>query len=105
MNRMRVWFEREMIIFPYGDDATRRQVNILLEELNTHAWREGEIIDLGRHNDCAMALAHALDQFTYRTPEMPSVFKTMRKGEWSGGQRRINRSPTSFGGKVMRRRR
>ena len=45
MNRMRVWFEREMIIFPYGDDATRRQVNILLEELNTHAWREGEIID------------------------------------------------------------
>ena len=105
MNRMRVWFEREMIIFPYGDDATRRQVNILLEELNSHAWRDGEIIDLGRHNDCAMALAHALDQFTYRTPEMPSVFKTMRKGEWTGGQKRINRSPTSFGGKVMRRRR
>lgn len=103
MNRMRVWFEREMVIFPYGDDATRRQVNILLEELNTHAWREGEIVDLGRHNDCAMALAHALDQFTYRTPDMPSVFKTMRKGEWSGGQKRINRTATSFGGKVMRR--
>ena len=103
MNRMRVWFEREMIIFPYGDDSTRTQVNILLEELNTHAWRDGEITDLGRHNDCAMAMAHALDQFVYKTPEMPSVYKTMRKGEWQGGAPRINRSSSSFGGKVINR--
>lgn len=103
MNRMRVWFEREMIIFPYGNDATRKTVNILLEELNTHAWRDGLIIDLGRHNDCAMALAHALDQFTYRTPSVPSLFKTMNKGEWQGGKTRINRSSTNFGGKVIKR--
>tara|TARA_R100000278_G_scaffold71803_1_gene56475 strand:- start:416 stop:724 length:309 start_codon:yes stop_codon:yes gene_type:complete len=100
---MRVWFEREMIVFPYGDDSTRRKVNILLEELNTHAWRDGMIIDLGRHNDCAMAMAHALDQFVYKTPDMPSVFKTMNKGAWQGGKTRINRTPTTFGGKVIKR--
>ena len=33
LNRMRVWFEREMIVMPFGDDFTRKQVNILLEEL------------------------------------------------------------------------
>ena len=103
MNRMRVWFEREMIVFPYGDDSTRTKVNILLEELNTHAWRDGMIIDLGRHNDCAMAMAHALDQFVYKTPDMPSVFKTMNKGAWQGGATRINRPKSNFGGKVIRR--
>lgn len=103
MNRLRVWFEREMVVFPYGNDATRRKVNILLEELETHAWRGGEIVDLGRHNDCVMALAHAIDLFTYKTPDMPSLFKTMKKGEWSGGGYKINRSGGSSGGKVMRR--
>ena len=103
LNRLRVWFEREMVIFPYGNDETRRKVNIVLEELETHAWRAGEIIDLGRHNDCVMALAHAIDLFTYKTTDMPSVFKTMRKGEWSGGNFKINRGGGSSGGKVMRR--
>ena len=63
------------------------------------------IVDLGRHNDCAMAMAHALDQFTYMSPKTPSIMKTMRKGEWQGGEKRINRVGSSFGGKVMRRRR
>jgi hypothetical protein len=41
MNRLRVWFEREMVCFPYGDDETRRQVSILLEELgrSAYCWR------------------------------------------------------------------
>ena len=85
MNRMRVWFERELISFPYCDDFTRKQVNILLEELESHAWREGEIQDLGRHNDCAMALAHALDQFSYKSPDYPVVMGTMKKSESTRG--------------------
>ena len=105
MNRMRVWFERELISFPYGDDFTRKQVNILLEELESHAWREGEIQDLGRHNDCAMALAHALDQFSYKSPDYPVVMGTMKKSEWTGGvtsgiQRGTNKG---LGGRVIRR--
>jgi len=102
LNRMRVWFERERLVFPFGNDETRGKVNMLLGELETHAWREGEIVDLGRHNDCAMAFAHALDLFTYKSPDMPSVFKTMKRGEWQGGQYTINRSDKSFGGKVIR---
>ena len=105
MNRMRVWFERELVCFPYGDDTTRQQVNILLEELESHAWRDGLIVDLGRHNDCAMAMAHALDQFTYKTPEMPVVMGTMRKSEWTGGASSgIQRRDTGgLGGRVIRR--
>ena len=105
MNRMRVWFERELVCFPYGDDATRQQVNILLEELESHAWRDGLIVDLGRHNDCAMAMAHALDQFTYKTPEMPVVMGTMKKGELTGGASSgIQRRDTGgLGGRVIRR--
>ena len=59
MNRLRTWFERELVCFPFGDDETRRLVNILLEELETHAWRDGMIVDLGNHNDCVMALGLA----------------------------------------------
>lgn len=91
---------------PYGNDATRQQVNILLEELESHAWREGDIVDLGRHNDCAMALAHALDQFTHRTPDYPVVMGTMKKSEWTGGATRtgVHRSDTTgLGGRVIRR--
>ena len=106
MNRLRVWFERELVYLPYGNDETRKQINILLEELESHAWRNGEIQDLGRHNDCVMALAHAIDQFSYKMPDFPSIFKTMNKGEWNGGNYKINRGPQQgYGGKVMRRRR
>ena len=59
-------------------------------------------MDLGKHNDCAMAFAHAIDQFTYKSPEMPSILKTMNKGEWQGGTYQINRSPGSSGGRVIR---
>ena len=104
LNRMRVWFERELVCFPYGDDFTRKTMNILLEELEHHAWRDGLIEDLARHNDCAMALAHALDQFSYKTPASPVIMKTMNKGEWVGGSTRPQRSDSSgIGGKVIRR--
>ncbi len=102
LNRMRVWFERKLVCFPYGDDETRKMVNMVLEELESHAWRDGEIIDLGKHNDCAMALAHAIDLFSYKTPDMPSVFKTMKKGEWQGGSYKINRKESALGGRVIR---
>jgi len=104
LNRLRVWFEREMIIFPYGNDETRRMVEILLDELKTHAWRDGVIVDLGRHNDTVMAFAHAIDQFTYRTPDMPVVMKTMTGGEWMGGATRgLPRERSGVGGKVINR--
>ena len=102
MNRCRVWFERERVCFPYGDDATRNKVNTLLEELESHAWREGNIVDLGQHNDCAMAFAHAIDQFTYKAPEMPSILKAMNPGEWQGGTFSINRNDSSLGGRYIR---
>jgi hypothetical protein len=106
MNRLRVWFERELIYLPYGNDATRKQINILLEELESHAWKNGEIQDLGRHNDCVMALAHAVDQFSYKQPNFPAIFRTMKKGEWTGGEYKINRRQQQwFGGRVIRRRR
>jgi hypothetical protein len=104
MNRMRVWFERELVCFPYGDDFTRKQVNILLEELENHAWREGLIEDLGRHNDIVMALAHALDQFTHKTPDVPVIMATMKRGEWIGGGKSVSRANISgVGGGVIRR--
>ena len=93
-------------MIPYGNDFTRKEVNILLEELESHAWRDGLIVDLGRHNDCAMAFAHALDQFTYKSPSMPVVMRTMKKGEWVGGSTSgIQRSSQSgVGGRVINRR-
>ena len=103
LNRLRVWFERELIIFPFGDDTTRKQVNIMLNELETHAWKSGDIIDLGRHNDCVMALAHAIDQFQYRDKGMPAIFSTLNRGEWMGGSKGIQRSGGGFSGKIVRR--
>ena len=51
-----------------------------------------------------MAFAHALDQFTYKTPETPVIMKTMKNGEWTGGRvSRPQRSGGSLGGKVIRR--
>ena len=52
-----------------------------------------------------MAFAHALDQFTYQTPDMPVVMRTMNNGEWTGGSatRAPNRSGSSLGGRVIRR--
>ncbi len=104
LNRLRVWFERELVMFPYGDHETRNMVNLILEELESHAWKEGLIEDLGRHNDCVMALAHAMDQFQHKTPDYPVVMKSAEKGEWSGGSRGLSRKPRGLGGKAISRR-
>lgn len=89
MNRLRVWFEQQRIHFPYGDDATRRTVNVLLDELDAHVWKNGEIVDVGRHNDVVMALAHAVDQFYSwdgTTPIATGKFDgTALKSKRSGG--------------------
>jgi len=104
LNRLRVWFEREMVAFPFGDDETRRMVNLVIDEFKTHAWRDGLIVDLGRHNDCVMAFAHAIDQFIYNTPDMPVVMKTMTGGEWMGGATKgLPRIRSGVGGKVINR--
>ena len=103
-NRLRVWFEREVVMFPYGDHETRALVNMILEELETHAWKEGLIEDLGKHNDCVMALAHAIDQFQHQNPDYPVVMKSANKGEWSGGSKRMSRRGRGFAGKAISRR-
>ncbi len=103
LNRLRVWFERELVMFPFGSDDTRRIINVVLEELETHAWREGLIVDLGKHNDTTMALAHAIDQFTYRTPDMPVVMKTLKAGQWLGGSKGLPSVGSGIGGRVIRK--
>jgi hypothetical protein len=106
LNRLRVWFEREMVSFPYGNDETRRMVEIIMDELKTHAWRDGLIVDLGVHNDTVMAFAHAIDQFTYKGQDVPVVMKTMMGGQWMGGTtQKINRGHSGLGGRVIDRRR
>jgi hypothetical protein len=81
-----VWFERGKIEFPYGDDTTRRVVNEMLEELESHAWKSGDIVDTGKHNDLVMALAHAIDQFSFKSDTVPFAGRSMGKGAWQGGK-------------------
>ena len=76
-------FEQKKLIFPYGDDHTRRVVNILLDELETHAWDKGVIVDKGKHNDCVMAMAHACDQFTHRDGDVPVVGGGVSVESWN----------------------
>ena len=61
---------------------------------------------MGRHNDTVMAFAHAIDQFTYRTPDMPVIMKTMKGGDWMGGEIQMQRKGAhkGLGGKVIDRR-
>ena len=66
LNRLRVWFEQGKVVFPYGDHETRRVIDVLLDELECHVWKGGDIVDLGKHNDTTMALAHAIDCFAHR---------------------------------------
>lgn len=87
LNRLRVWFEQQRIHFPFGDDATRKTVNIILDELDTHVWKEGEIIDVGRHNDTVMALAHAVDQFYDWSSGAPIATAKFDGQAWTGGRR------------------
>jgi len=83
LNRLRVWFERELIVFPFGDVDTRKKVGIILDELETHVWKNGEIKDVGKHNDTVMAFAHAIDQFKPRTTDfIPMSTKSTSMGGW-----------------------
>ena len=85
LNRMRVWFEQGKVIFPYGDHATRQIVNVMLEELESHVWKAGNIVDLGRHNDTTMALAHAIDCFAHRgTSSAPVAMGKADGSGWAG---------------------
>ena len=102
---MRVWFERELVVFPYGDDATRKKVNIILDELEAHVWKNGDIVDVGKHNDTVMAFAHAIDQFKPKTNDlMPMISKKTSMGGWgTKGNKKpkgINRRPSK--GKYVR---
>lgn len=71
--RLRSWFEREKVVLPFGDDNTRKVVSILLEELETHTWEGGVIVDKGKHNDVVMAFAHAIDQFKTKSDGTKAV--------------------------------
>lgn len=90
LNRFRVWFERELIIFPYGSDEMRKKVAIILDELENHVWKNGDIVDVGKHNDTVMAFAHAIDQFKpKRSDFMPMATGKSSMGGWSK-----NKKPT-----------
>ena len=109
LNRLRVWFEQERVVFPFGSDDTRKIVNIMLEEFESHAWRDGLIVDLGKHNDCVMAFAHAIDQFQIPEIGIPVVMKSMKTGEWTTGKGNRKNLPnrgtgSGIGGKVINRR-
>mgnify|MGYP003109412696 FL=1 len=94
LNRLRVWFEQEKMVFPYGEHHTRQAVNILLDELETHVWKGGDIVDLGKHNDCVMALAHAVDQFSVgASRQTPVITGKIQAGEWSGGKEKARGRP------------
>ena len=99
MNRLRVWFERKLVIFPYGSDEIRKKVNIILDELEAHVWKNGEIVDVGKHNDTVMAFAHAIDQFKPRQSNyMPMVSKTTSMGGWAKDKKKPkskNRRPSN----------
>ena len=103
LNRLRVWFEQDKIQFPYGDDNTRKQIEIILEELENHVWKEGEITDIGRHNDTTMALAHAVDQFSFQENFAAFSTGTTTMNNWGKGEKRKKSSKSrgkfvTFGG-------
>ena len=79
----------------------------MLEKLESHAWKSGEIVDTGRHNDLVMALAHAVDQFLSGINNTPIVMGKMGRGEWQGGKatNRGGGRRSGIGGRVVSRRR
>ena len=84
LNRLRVWFDRELIVFPYASADMRKKIGIILDELENHVWKNGEIVDVGKHNDTVMAFAHAIDQFKpKRSDFMPMASRTTSMGGWS----------------------
>lgn len=94
MNRVRVWFEQGKVVWPYGDHATRQTTEIILNELENHVWKGGEIVDVGKHNDTVMAFAHAIDQYSNIGPtNIPFASNTANIDGWmrSKSPKRINR--------------
>jgi len=92
--RLRSWFEQGKIIIPYGNDHTRKIMNEMLEELETHAWDGGIIVDKGRHNDIVMALAHAVDQFQSKQGnDSPMVGGSASVGSWGKSKDKPRSSP------------
>jgi len=87
LNRLRTWFEQDKVIWPYGNIETRDKVNVIWNELDTHVWKGGDIIDVGRHNDTVMALAHAIDRFTMTGESpMPMVSAITSTESWHGNK-------------------
>ena len=85
LNRLRTWFEQGKFHWPYGNIATRTKVNMIFDELEGHVWKAGEIVDVGRHNDCVMALAHAIDQFNnFDHAPTPVITGTADIRSWQG---------------------
>ena len=100
MNRLRVWFEQEKIGFPFADKETRDKVAVILDELEAHVWKNGDIVDVGKHNDTTMALAHAIDQFKPKARStMPMATGKTGMGGWGKNKKtkkpKINRRPTN----------
>ena len=102
MTRLRTWFEQGKIILPYGDHETRKMVNILLSELESHAWKEGDIIDKGKHNDTVMALAHAVDQFANIISDIPMMGSSVDMNKWGKpGKQKNTRRPRNTSSKYV----
>ena len=93
MTRLRTWFEQGRIILPYGNDETRKIVNIMLLELEAHAWKNGDIVDKGKHNDTVMALAHAVDQFKNVTGDIPMMGSSVDMNKWGKTQNKKHTRP------------
>ena len=61
-------------------------------------------MDVGRHNDTVMALAHAVDQFSIPDGQSPMVFSTVEGSEWIGTKGNYNKSRKNrgIGGRIAR---
>ena len=101
MTRLRTWFEQGRIIFPYGDDETRKIVSVLLLELESHAWKNGDIVDKGKHNDIVMALAHAVDQFKNVIGDIPMMGSSVDMNKWGKPSQKSGRPTRKSSGKYV----
>ena len=66
---------------------------MMLDELECHVWKGGDIVDLGKHNDTTMALAHAVDCFSNRD----SVINPVAVGKADGSNWSSKKNGTSRG--------
>ena len=101
LTRLRTWFEQGRIIIPFGDDATRKEVNALLHELENHAWSNGLIVDKSKHNDIVMALAHAADQFKASIGSIAMASSSANNTWVKGGNAKPKRPQRRAGGRFV----